>query len=193
MSYFELVCQTLKGRLMPMGDLKIESGEFQQAAVALILRDHEGEAEVLMIKRAEHPHDPWSGQLALPGGRVDAGDRDLKETVVRETGEEVGIDLDGDDRFLGRLDTVSPATPRLPPIVITPLVALAPPDATPQPNPEEVEEAFWLPVALLQQQDNLFIDRSRLGFGLRRDAPVHRVGQSDRRPLTVTPFPVSFR
>lgn len=152
MGDFELVCQKLKDRLLPLGDLKIESAEFQQAAVALILRDRDGEAEVLIIKRTEHPDDPWSGHLALPGGRVDAGDRDLRDTVVRETWEEVGIDLGTDDRFLGRLDTVSSATPRLPLITITPLVALAPSNAAPRPNTQEVEDAFWLPVARLKQQ-----------------------------------------
>jgi 8-oxo-dGTP pyrophosphatase MutT (NUDIX family) len=42
------------------------------------------EAELLLIRRAEHPSDPWSGHMALPGGRNDPQDTSLYETVVRE-------------------------------------------------------------------------------------------------------------
>src|SRR5687767_9515898 len=39
-----------------------------RAAVALILRDGKAGIELLFIRRAEHPQDPWSGQMAFPGG-----------------------------------------------------------------------------------------------------------------------------
>jgi len=152
MSQFELICQQLKVRLQAKEDLRIDPSGPEPAAVVLMLRDRGGEAEVLIIKRAEHPHDPWSGHLALPGGRVEPGDSDLRETAVRETREEVGIDLDAGGQFLGQLEAVTPATPRLPPIVITPLVAIAPLDAVLRPNAEEVVDAFWLPVTTLKQQ-----------------------------------------
>ncbi|MBI3950625.1 MAG: CoA pyrophosphatase [Acidobacteria bacterium] len=152
MSYFELVCQNLKDRLLPLGDLKIDLSEVQQAAVALILRNREGEADVLIIKRAEHPRDPWSGHLALPGGRAEPEDADLLSAAIRETWEEVGIDLAAGGQFLGRLDTVSPLSIRLPRIAVTPLVAVASFDAVLFPNRKEVEDAFWLPLAVLKQQ-----------------------------------------
>src|SRR5258706_15931093 len=44
-----------------------------RAAVALILRDGPQGIEVLFIRRAEHPQDPWSGQMAFPGGRAEPG------------------------------------------------------------------------------------------------------------------------
>lgn len=151
MSHFELVCQQLKQRLQPLGDLKIDRSGPPRAAVVLVLRDQDGEAEILIIKRAEHPRDPWSGHLALPGGRAETGDEDLRAVAVRETWEEVGIDLDSSGQFLGRLDTVWPGNPRLPRIAITPLVAITPPDAVVRPNVEEVEDAFWVPLAMLKQ------------------------------------------
>ncbi|HMV67367.1 MAG TPA: CoA pyrophosphatase, partial [Myxococcota bacterium] len=46
---------------------------------------------------------PWSGHLAFPGGREQADDGDLLRTAVRETREEVGLDLDGAE-LLGQLD-----------------------------------------------------------------------------------------
>ena len=83
------------------------------AAVGLILKPAEAnsEVELLLIRRAERQGDPWSGQMALPGGRFDPQDADQYATVVRETREEVGLDLDAYGELLGRLDDI-PATAR---------------------------------------------------------------------------------
>lgn len=75
----------------------------RQAAVALILREIEGRVELLFIRRAERPGDPWSGQMAFPGGHRDANDADLKAAAMRETWEEIGLDL-SDALYLGALD-----------------------------------------------------------------------------------------
>ncbi|QQG48072.1 MAG: CoA pyrophosphatase [archaeon] len=70
------------------------------AAVSVIVRDPETPS-VLLIKRAEHAADPWSGQVAFPGGKVQEGDRTVKDTAIRETYEEVGIDLAASAEFMG--------------------------------------------------------------------------------------------
>ncbi|MDH3642871.1 MAG: CoA pyrophosphatase, partial [Gammaproteobacteria bacterium] len=83
----------------------------RQAAVAIILRDHvrkhkgeQGlESDILFIQRAEKPGDPWSGHMAFPGGHLDPEDEDLRAAAVRETWEEVGLDLSGAD-YLGAVD-----------------------------------------------------------------------------------------
>jgi 8-oxo-dGTP pyrophosphatase MutT (NUDIX family) len=77
-----------------------------RAAVALILREGAAGLEVLFIRRAEQVGDPWSGQMAFPGGRAELGDPDLRTTAVRETLEEIGIDLDAAGDYLGALDEV---------------------------------------------------------------------------------------
>jgi 8-oxo-dGTP pyrophosphatase MutT (NUDIX family) len=46
-----------------------------------------------MIRRSEHPEDPWSGHMAFPGGRKDPGDTDSLGTAIRETQEEIGLTL----------------------------------------------------------------------------------------------------
>jgi 8-oxo-dGTP pyrophosphatase MutT (NUDIX family) len=65
--------------------------------------------------------DPWSGHLALPGGRRQAEDSTLLDTAIRETAEEVGIALP-DKALLGELDDLSPVSPHLPQVVVRPFV-----------------------------------------------------------------------
>ena len=67
-----------------------------------MFRNGEGGAELLFIERATHMGDPWSGQMALPGGREEPTDPDLAATAERETFEEVGLDLSPAER-LGQL------------------------------------------------------------------------------------------
>ena len=110
------------------------------AAVAAILTP-DPEA-ILLIRRAERPGDPWSGHMALPGGRREAGDPDLLATVVRETAEELGVDLSG-IRPAGILEDVVPRTPVLPPVAVRPFVFVLPTRPALTPN-HEVASAQWV-------------------------------------------------
>jgi 8-oxo-dGTP pyrophosphatase MutT (NUDIX family) len=68
------------------------SSEEPRAAVALV-RVLEPEPRLLVIRRAHNPKDPWSGHFSLPGGRREPEDADLLATSIRETFEEVGLQL----------------------------------------------------------------------------------------------------
>lgn len=124
----------------------------KESAVALILREAP-HPELLLIHRAEKPGDPWSGHMALPGGRREPGDAALVETALRETEEETGIPAARVGRVWGPLDEVSPGTRRLPPIVIAPFVVLVPEGTRAVPNPDEVQSAWWVPLEALQDAD----------------------------------------
>ena len=104
---------------------------------------------LLLIKRAEQRGDPWSGQMALPGGRHDSDDADLLATAIRETEEETGIELRV-GQVVGELDDLSPVSPHLPPLVVRPFVfALAGrPDVRLSP---EATLHLWVPLATLAQ------------------------------------------
>ena len=132
------------------------------AAVALILRQSLADTELLIIKRAVNPLDHWSGNLALPGGRHQIEDTDLCATAIRETFEEVGIDLSsGGAKLLGHLEMMRTTNPRLPRITIVPFVAIAPypyhisiagREAPPLLLNCEVEASFWISIGYLLRE-----------------------------------------
>jgi len=112
------------------------------AAVAVILRDGDEGVEALFIQRAVRVGDVWSGQIAFPGGRREPTDPDLLTTAVRETLEEVGVDLSSAER-LGVLDDLHPRTPVLPPVVVRPFVFALTVRPAIVLSPE-VQDAFWV-------------------------------------------------
>ena len=119
----------------------------RRAAVALIFRAGDGGApELLFIKRADYPADPWSGQVAFPGGREEAADPTLADTVIRETREETGIDLVRDGTVIGTLDDLRQQTVRLPAVIVRPYVVLLN-QFEPLLLSDEVALAFWIPLA----------------------------------------------
>ena len=131
------------------GTLAPDDGAPRRAAVAIVLRNAgDGVIELLLIKRSEREDDPWSGHIALPGGRQDATDATLQDTAVRETREETGIDLARDGLVLGTLDELRPRSAMLPSIIVTPFVAVVRADVTIEMS-DEVASTFWVPLPSL--------------------------------------------
>jgi 8-oxo-dGTP pyrophosphatase MutT (NUDIX family) len=123
-----------------------------RAAVALVLREREQGPEVLLIERAEKEGDPWSGHMALPGGRVD-GEETVEEAARRETHEEVGLSLAGAET-LGRLDDLTGRNAgRSTGLVISAFVFHHPGDAPLVHQESEVRDALWVPVWELANPD----------------------------------------
>jgi len=143
----------IAARLAPLRDAEHVPAPGSHAAVAAILREGRvagGGAEVLLIRRAERDGDPWSGHMAFPGGRRDAADPDLYTTAVRETREEVGIDLAADGALLGRLaDLEAIARARRTGLMITPFVFALVREVPLVFDPAEVAEAVWVPLGPL--------------------------------------------
>ena len=132
------------GALAARPPRRVEGAVSNRAAVALLLREGEGGIEILFIRRAEDPRDPWSGQMAFPGGRSEPSDEDLRATAVRETLEETGLDLAANAQTLGALDEVR-AMARMRPmdLAISPFVFRVSGSTEVRPS-AEVRSAHWL-------------------------------------------------
>ncbi len=132
----------------------------KSAGVAVIFHGSGDGEEVLLIKRAEREDDPWSGQVAFPGGMVSTSDSSFEETARRETAEEVGIDLASEAAvFLGYM---SEFTARTRDIVVVPSVFTLPAAAQVTLNGEAASSA-WVPMRGLARED------ARSAYLLRRD------------------------
>ncbi len=133
--------------------LEDQTSGARAAAVAIVLRPRGGDIDVLFIRRAEYHLDPWSGQVAFPGGRQEPSDMDLLETALRETMEEVGADLHGNFELLGRLDDLHSQTVQLPNVFIRPYV-IAVHDIPDFHLSLEVADAFWVPLGFLKSSSS---------------------------------------
>lgn len=149
----------------------------RRAAVALIIRaGKDGLPELLFIKRAEYPADPWSGQIAFPGGREEAGDPTLADTAIRETREETGIDLVSDATVIGTLDDLRPQTVKLPAVIVRPYVVLLN-RFEPLLLSDEVALAFWVPLEAFKDTPS-WRDTEVLARGVQLNARAfHHQGQ----------------
>lgn len=123
------------------------SNERVNAVVAILLyQDSADELSTLLIHRVERSNDPWSGQIGLPGGRVENFDSSSQDALKREVREEVGIDLTTEEEFLGTLSIGHPMRSiemKVQPLVFRlsrrPKVTVGP----------EVQQAFWVALSKL--------------------------------------------
>jgi 8-oxo-dGTP pyrophosphatase MutT (NUDIX family) len=147
-------------------------GEFGlgRASVAVIFKFDES-AKILLIKRAVKEGDPWSGQIAFPGGRVERGDSSFRDTAIRETREEVGIDLRRNSRFLGYLGLFKARTRGM---MVVPSVFTLTGETRISPN-REVASHRWVPINIFGTDSNRSI-YSRDRDGMKISFPSYVVG-----------------
>lgn len=126
----------------------------RRAAVAMILREETpGLIETLFIKRAEHPHDPWSGHMAFPGGREDATDPSLEHVAIRETLEETGLVITPEMR-IGRLHDIGGGRLRPFDMSVSPFVFHLPHKAEITTN-HEIADTVWVPLDYMADLANI--------------------------------------
>jgi 8-oxo-dGTP pyrophosphatase MutT (NUDIX family) len=120
------------------------------------------EPMVLLTRRTAHM-STHSGQVAFPGGKVDAQDTDARHTALREAQEEVGLDplL---VQVLGELPVYITGSA----FVITPVVALVDPRFIAEPNPDEVDQVFEVPLSFLMNPAH-HRRHAHVAEGLRRE------------------------
>ena len=143
MGYVDII-EKLSKALKPVSE-----GQDATAAVAILLKPVDQDIKILFVKRAESPTDPWSGQMAFPGGKRDAKDQNLKQTVVRETLEETNINLLDGASFLGVMEALSPG--RRLEMKILPFVVLLDYEPTIRLNENELMSFVWISLEKLAQ------------------------------------------
>lgn len=118
-----------------------------QAAVLLpiVMRER---LTLLLTLRTAHM-STHSGQIALPGGKIDATDADATAAALRETFEETGL-LPDRVEVLGSLPPYLTGTA----FTVTPVVGLVQPGFELVPNPDEVDDVFEVPLAFLMDPAN---------------------------------------
>lgn len=140
------------GRHQPT--LVAREASHSEAAVALILAGSGSELSLCAIRRAEHPLDPWSGHMALPGGRTDPEDVGPRAAAERETLEEIGLSLI-EEHWIGALSHVlvrlGGGDRRM---VLSPFVYYVGEERLPFSPNDEVAEAYWIPLAHLWDPRN---------------------------------------
>jgi len=134
--------ESLKQRLSDGNSVvHLEDTSEPVSAVAIIIGPGRKGVSILLIRRRDRQGDPWSGQIAFPGGHKSREDQTLLQTAIRETSEEVGIEV-GMKELLGVLPLTHSHTRRMP---VSPFVFQLTKGVPVKLN-DEVTESFWVPL-----------------------------------------------
>ena len=131
--------------------LEEDSNLMPSASVCAILKEGTKASgpELLLVKRTISSRDPWSGQMAFPGGRS-RPDESLQETVVREVEEETKISLKNSE-LLGPMDQVVPGNRS---IKVSPFIAFKREPLIVVSVGIEIVEHFWIPLSFFMDANN---------------------------------------
>ena len=139
-------------RILQAQNRSAENDLVEAVVAVLLLEDYADTLSVLIIRRVERDDDPWSGQMGLPGGRVEKTDPSTRFAVEREVREEVGIDLQSVAETLGLLSLGHPmrrtgmqVQPWVYGLKHKPRLKIGP----------EVQEAVWTPMPKLRTNSTM--------------------------------------
>lgn len=126
-----------------------------QAAVLIPLVWQDDQWKLLFIRRAQNTKDRHSGQVAFPGGRIEASDKDPIAAALRETHEEIGVTAE-QVNVIGSIETYTTVTS----YEVTPVVGIVNWPTTLKLQSSEVARAFLIPLNWLRKREN-FTFRAR--------------------------------
>jgi 8-oxo-dGTP pyrophosphatase MutT (NUDIX family) len=120
----------------------------KSAAVLILLIDDGKGLQVLLTKRAEHLKH-HGGQISFPGGKVEPSDANIIATALRETKEEIGMDI-AEKNIIGQLHTYQTISG----FVVTPMIAIVSEYKDYIIDQNEVAEVFLVPLQHFLNQKN---------------------------------------
>jgi len=146
MQFIERLSLAIKGRF---GEKQWNSDSPKElAAVSLVLSRNSNDINLLFMRRPLKKDDTFSGQVCFPGGKKEPEDHTLLETAIRETKEEVGIDLNKEKAFyIGKLSNQIPIHPDSKEIAVTPYVFYKEQHGFTRVHTLEVESLCWIPLS----------------------------------------------
>ena len=144
---------------LPKALINTSNVQKADAAVGLLLTPREEDYEILFVKRVERSTDPWSGQIAFPGGKIDSVDKSLKDTVIREVFEETNIRVE-EENILGVLEIIKSESSRN--IKILPFIIMLEKSPFIKLNKNELDRFFWIPYEKIET------NRGITNFGSRK-------------------------
>lgn len=130
---------------------------YTKASVSVVLNIVNNKLFVLFIKRTENPGDSYSGHVAFPGGKMSEADNDLLDTALRETVEEMGVNLSENSNYIGRLDDLKPLSPSGPKFIVSPFIFILNKVISFNINKDEVEKYMWVSFDHLSDVKNMRI------------------------------------
>jgi 8-oxo-dGTP pyrophosphatase MutT (NUDIX family) len=147
-----MVAEKIIHRLRSRTPELIAGNGHKPAAVLIPLQERQDGDYIVLTKRADHL-PTHKGQIAFPGGRVDAGDADIFDTALRESQEEIGIEPER-VRILGRLDEFTAGYG----LVVTPVIGLIPSHCEFRLDPAETTAVASVPIRALMEKPHFAFD-----------------------------------
>lgn len=143
----------------------------RRAGVLLIFYPKNGEAHILFTKRSQEVAE-HKGEISFPGGAYDTQDKTILQTALRESREELGLNV-SEFEILGELDDVYVPPTRF---LITPFVAFMNQPPKPKPSLLEISEVLEIPASELLNP-SIFREEVREAAGMKRQLQFYSYGQ----------------
>jgi len=140
------------------------------SAVMVLLFPENGRIKIALIKRNEY-NGTHSAQISFPGGKKDQQDRSLLETAIRETKEEIGVEINEND-ILGELTPLY-----IPPsnFMVTPFIAVKKTKPDFIPDIKEVSYIVIFPIELLKENSIVKETMVTVGSGMLLNVPYYDI------------------
>ena len=131
-------------------EIRSQTSDFKESAILIALYEKNGEIFFPLIERNVYD-GTHSGQMSFPGGKLEEQDNNLMETALRETDEEIGLQLTSDDVIHELSEIYIPPSK----FMVSPFVALCKGPVSFTPNEKEVAQIVEFPLFKLMDDETI--------------------------------------